>query len=580
MELPARISKYELQEYLGGGMSRVYRARDTVIARTVAVKILTEQACKDPEAKARFLQEARVAGSISHDNIIRVYDFGEENGRPYMVMEYLRGEDLRALIKTNRTGDLHCKLAIALQIARALEHIHNQKIIHRDIKPENIQVTSSGLVKLMDFGIAKAENTALTRPGFTLGTPYYMAPEQIRGMPVTTLVDIYAFGIMLFELITGVRPTDAEGIEKIFEKILRQPLDLAPLAAAGAPQGLTDLVASCTAKDPAQRPSSFSAVCAELERILRRLQRGPVGATQTLQVIVEPGLGGTVAAPTPTPGRMPVATPTPPPMPAQQVARAKSSPWLIAVAIAGVVMLAAAVWLHFGAPGTQSLAPTISTPTGDMVLVPAGSFLSGAERTQLTLPAFYIDQTEVSNSAYARFCTDKNRPLPELFLKDHPYYPVVNITYVDAQEFAKWAGKRLPTLQEWEKAARGRDGRVYPWGNERDPRRANVLDNPDRKTPDLMPVDSFPEGASPNHVLNMAGNVWEFTDELRTPSEAALKSFARLMTPPPTAGEPWYTYRGGAYDTKLTDNVLWETGSVPARYKAFNIGFRCVRDVK
>ncbi len=307
MELPARISKYELLELLGGGMSRVYRARDTVIGRTVVVKVLTDQACKEPEAKARFLQEARVAGNVSHDNIIRVYDFGEEDGRPYMVMEFLRGEDLRSLIKTNRTGDLHCKLAIALQIARALEHIHSQKIIHRDIKPENIQVTSSGVVKLMDFGIAKAENSALTRPGFTLGTPFYMAPEQVRGLPATPLVDIYAFGVLLFELVTGARPTEAESVEKIFYQILHEPLDLTPLKTSGAPQMLSDLVAQCTAKDAAQRPSSFSVVCVELERLLRRMQRGPVDTTASLQIMVQPmqaGGAAAVATPAPTPARI------------------------------------------------------------------------------------------------------------------------------------------------------------------------------------------------------------------------------------------------------------------------------------
>jgi formylglycine-generating enzyme required for sulfatase activity len=271
--------------------------------------------------------------------------------------------------------------------------------------------------------------------------------------------------------------------------------------------------------------------------------------------------------------------PTPAATPAQ-AGPSKSSPWLIVLAVAGAAMIAAAALLYFGVPGMQRLATSLTTPTGEMVLVPAGAFLGGADKRQLTLPAFYIDRSEVTNSAYARFCAEKNRPLPDLFLKDHPYYPVVNITYVDAQEFAKWAGKRLPTLQEWEKAARGRDGRLYPWGNGRDLRRANVLDNPDRRTPDLTPVDSFPDGASPYHALNMVGNVWEFTDELRTPNDATLRSFARLMTPAPTASEPWYTIRGGAYDVKLTDNLLWDTGLVPARYKAFNIGFRCVKDPK
>jgi hypothetical protein len=497
-----------------------------------------------------------------------------------MVMEYLRGDDLRTLIKTNRTGDLHCKLAIALQIARALEHIHTQKIIHRDIKPENIQVTASGVVKLMDFGIAKAENTALTRPGFTLGTPYYMAPEQVRGMPATPQVDIYAFGVLLYELLVGKRPIEAESIEKVFYSILHGAVDVTPITASGAPQALTDLVASCTAKDPAQRPTSFSAVCLELERILRRLQRGPVDTTAHLQVLVQPSQGGAVATPTPTPGGLRIPTPTPTPTPARVTAAgepARVNPWLIGAAIGGVVLLAVAAYLYFSG---SRLAPVISTPTGDMVLVPGGSFLSGPDKKKVTLPAFYIDKTEVSNAAYAQFCKEKGRPLPELFLKDHPYYPVVNITYVDAQEFARWAGKRLPTLAEWEKAARGRDGQVFPWGSQQDPRRANVLDNPDRKTPDLESVDSFPQGASPYGALNMVGNVWEFIDDMRTPGEETLKAFSRLLSPPPNAFEPWYAIRGGAYDTKLTDSVLWDIGVVPARYRAFNIGFRCVKDTR
>src|ERR1041385_5256560 len=125
MQLPARIGKYELQEFLGGGMSHVYRAQDTVIGRTVAVKILTEAGCQDAEAKARFLAEARMAGNIAHDNVISIYDFGEdEQHRPFMVMEFLPGEDLRSAIRGGHTGDLSNKLQIALQVARALEYIH------------------------------------------------------------------------------------------------------------------------------------------------------------------------------------------------------------------------------------------------------------------------------------------------------------------------------------------------------------------------------------------------------------------------------------------------------------------------
>jgi eukaryotic-like serine/threonine-protein kinase len=333
MQLPARIGKYELVELLGGGMSRVYRARDTVIGRSVVVKILTEAAAQDPEAKARFLREAQVAGNLTHDNVINVYDFGEDQGRPYMVMEFLRGEDLRSLIKSSRIGDLNFRLRLALQLARALEYIHSNKIIHRDIKPENIQVTGSGVVKLMDFGIAKAENSQLTRPGFTLGTPFYMAPEQVRGQEVTNRADIYAFGVLLFELLSGVRAIEGDTVERIFYEILYKPLDLTPLETAGVPQPLPDLVAVCTSKDPAQRPHSFAEICATLERILRRLEQGPVTSPNVV-VPKPPQTAPTPAAPIPAastqpaPARPAPARPAPPwPAPPWPAPPGPASPW-------------------------------------------------------------------------------------------------------------------------------------------------------------------------------------------------------------------------------------------------------------
>ncbi len=269
LQLPARIGKYELQEFLGGGMSHVYRAQDTILGRQVAVKILTAQGVSDPEAKARFLQEARVASNISHQNIISVFDFGEEGGKPFMVMEFLVGESLRDAIKNHHIGDLQRKLGYALQIGRSLEHIHQKKIIHRDIKPENIHIDGAGKVKLMDFGIAKSEGLSLTRAGFTLGTPYYMAPEQVLGQQVTHSVDIYAFGVMLYEMLAGTKPISGETVEKIFSAILYEPLNLVPLKAANVPDSVFNLVAAATAKNASERPQSFAVVCAEIERILQ-----------------------------------------------------------------------------------------------------------------------------------------------------------------------------------------------------------------------------------------------------------------------------------------------------------------------
>jgi serine/threonine protein kinase len=237
--LPHQFGRYELVEFLGGGMSHVYRARDTVIGRIVAVKVLTPDGASNEDVRQRFLREAQTAGQIStHPNVISVYDYGQEQGRPFMVMEFLKGNDLRHQIARNETGDAARKLEIAIEAAKALEFVHSQGIIHRDIKPDNIHISHSGVVKLIDFGIAKTDDMSLTKVGYTVGTVYYMPPEQVTGQGVTHLVDIYAFGILLFELFTGKRPLDGEGPQQIFYKILKEPINLLPLKDVNPPEGL------------------------------------------------------------------------------------------------------------------------------------------------------------------------------------------------------------------------------------------------------------------------------------------------------------------------------------------------------
>jgi serine/threonine protein kinase len=294
VHLPARIGKYELLQFLGGGMSEVYRARDTNLGRTVAFKILTEAALADDTAKIRMREEARVAGGLAHENVIAFYDYGEEAGRPFLVLEYFEGETLREALRGGRAGDLRRRLLIARQVANALAYVHSKRIVHRDVKPDNVRIDASGNIKLMDFGVAKTGELSLTASGFTVGTPYYMAPEQIRGEKPAHLVDIYAFGVVLFELITETRPFEAPTPSGIFDLILSRPLDTGPLARAGVPSSLVDLVRAATSKDPAQRPRDFGAVVQQIDKILtglearnsrRRLRRLLIGVLVVLLVI-------------------------------------------------------------------------------------------------------------------------------------------------------------------------------------------------------------------------------------------------------------------------------------------------------
>jgi eukaryotic-like serine/threonine-protein kinase len=575
MQLPARIGKYELIEFLGGGMSQVYRAQDTVINRTVAVKVLTEQGCADDEVRARFLQEGRTAGGINHENILTVYDFGEEQGRPFMVMEFLRGEDLRQAIKSGSVGDVRNRLRIALSIARALDYIHTLHIVHRDIKPENIHLSTTGAVKLMDFGIAKSADMSMTRTGFLVGTPYYMSPEQVKGIPATAKVDIYSFGILLYELMCGSRPFKGATVEQLFYSILHEAVDMEPLRCEGIPPEVCDIVDRCTAKDPDVRFGSMQEVSAAIAALIGE---GPTDAAAKVPTpIATPALSKQPAAVTPI-----AALP-----PATNIDKQRRPKWLVPAALAaGFLVIVVLAW-YFLRPAksgdatasketpAQAIPSAVSDPAGNMVLVPAGSFKFGAAKEPVTLPAFYVDKTEVTNGAYAAFCKATGQAQPDNFEVSRPDLPVVNITIADARAFARWARKRIPSAQEWEKAARGTNGRIYPWGDQPDASRANITADA------LMPADSMDQGASPYGALHMLGNAWELIDEQVHPSERAVQGFrnAFKLVPPANAQEPWVSIRGGSfsYHGPIANMVVYESSSVPARYHGSAIGFRCVR---
>jgi len=419
----------------------------------------------------------------------------------------------------------------------------------------------------------------MTRAGYVLGTPYYMAPEQVTGQNITEQVDVYAFGVLLFELLSGVKPITGDTVERIFYSILNEPLNLSPLFSANIPQGVCDLVTRCTAKNPAERPQGFTPVCEELEQLI-------VDYGAPTQVLRQSRVGVS-ALPA---GSSPKSTSSAPALSTPATPSLTSKKWFIpAVAALGVVLLVGGYFLlrpsKAGADGSGggvdkvspdkiSLDPVKATSSGEMELIPAGPFLYGENKQSVTLPAFYIDKTEVSNKYYKEFCDATGRPLPDGFPSGKPDLPVTNITMIEAQAFAEYAHKRLPTAKEWEKAARGSNGFTFPWGDTADASKANVDSH------ELRPVSDFPQGASPFGVLNMVGNAWEFVDEQVTPTEHTVDSFRAVLVPPPKDGERWFMMRGIGYHEKLSPNVLWDSATVPSRWKHEDLGFRCVMDVK
>jgi serine/threonine protein kinase len=535
MQLPASVGKYELLEFLGGGMSHVYRARDTVIDRPVVVKLLTDEGCRDAQAKARFLQEAKVAGNIQHENIVSVFDFGEHEGRPFIVMEFLKGEDLRNAIRSGRTGTLQERLQIALAVAEALEYVNGRGIVHRDIKPENIHIDLNRRVKLMDFGIAKTADLSLTKTGMTMGTPYYMAPEQVSGKPVTAQSDVYSFGLLFFELLTGARAVNGDTIEAVMYQILHLPLDPQPMVNAGIPPQVRDLVLRCAEKQPEARPQGFREVAGQL-RALIAASAHPTAAIHTV--------------PLPT-------------VPKESPKTSRIALWSVLAALLVAIAVAATWWaLHTKTPPpTQTIALAKQPEIPGMIFIPAGTFLSGPTNTPVSLPAFYIDETEVSNAEFADYCKIQGCTPPA----GAPDLPVVRVTAADARAYAAWAGKRLPTALEWERAARGTQGAKFPWGDAADPSLANVSGKA------LQPVKSYaPYGSA----YQMAGNAWEMVEGEVAPSPAAVKAFSSLH-PPATSAEKWITMRGGSFNTPLAP--AYEFAAIPERFSSSDIGFRCAK---
>jgi len=614
------IDRYEVTGMLGrGGMAIVYKARDSRLDRDVAIKLIRSGAFPPEmldQILKRFEREAKSLARLSHPNILKVYDYGEFQGSPYLVLEYQPSENLEERLK-DQPLPWRDAIRLVLPVARALEYSHKQGIIHRDIKPSNILFTTSGEPLLSDFGIAKVLNyegsAGLTATGAGIGTPAYMAPEQWTG-ETTERSDQYSLGVVLYQAITGRIPfesdTPAGFIIRQTTEVLPSPRKYVP----DLPEGVDKLLSKALAKDPNDRYPDISAFIAALEGLLSgaavtpppeaatatirasrqdlaeatRLMAGPVAATPEVPAGPQP------VAPA-APGPATVGGPMPPtparPQPATMQETKPPRRWGRIIAIAGVALICLigigggglAIRSFTGAsrraptatdtptatsapvviPPTSQPTPTqppteVPTPTDtpfpaegvatdpsgaqiSMRYVPAGEFTMGADaatalaecqkytaKCQLSdftdeepphvvgLDAFYIDKYEVTNALY-KACVDAGVcPAPRRFdTGTHPSYygnpefdnfPVVWVSWNAATAYCGWRGARLPTEAEWEKAARGTDGRTYPWGEGLDCSYANFSNC----VGDTAAAGSYDTGQSAYGVYEMAGNAWEW----------------------------------------------------------------------
>ena len=537
-----------------------------MLERDVAVKVIRRSAFPPNQVERilkRFEREAKSLARLSHSNIVKVLDYGEHEGAPYLVMEYMPGGTLKQMITARGGKPMTCQEAARLlsQIALGLEYAHQHNLVHRDVKPANMLVSASGRLMLTDFGIAKLledrEETELTGSSAHVGTPAYMAPEQISGTSMDQRVDIYALSVVFHEMVTGRKPFEADTPMALLLKHASEPLPDPRMYVPDLPDLVVETLQKGLAKQPGDRYENMRQLIEVLDRIAGSggVPAGvPSGAESSgsgikprvLISIAGIGLLGILAvvlagiyleykqASLPVPAVDASSTPVQSPL-----SSATSSP----------VILSSPTVFFTETPTLTATAVLTSTPAGPkpgeaginskdgapLVYVPPGPFLMGLSDSQIESltrinPActadqfeasgpqreeqtagYWIYQTEVTNILYRRcvnygFCP----PLHTIVEAGDDERPVAFADWQAAQSYCNWAGARLPTEQEWEKAARGSDGRLFPWGDEPP---SLELANLVRYIGKSMRVGSYLSGASPYGALDMAGNVREWLQD-------------------------------------------------------------------
>jgi len=535
------IGNYKILKEIGeGGMGTVYLAEHVTLGKKYALKVLFPHLAKKKDLRERFIREAQAQATLNHQSIVRVTDYIEYQGQHILVSEYIEGPTLSEYMQ--KKGKLSAKeiLHIVEGPMEALNYVHSKGIIHRDIKPSNILIDESGKSYITDFGIALILGAdPLTQIGATMGTPHYMSPEQaLNPKKIDHRSDLYSVGCVIYELATCEPPFDGETSFEIVDKHKNEiPRDIS-LLNRSLPADFASAIMKALAKSPNDRFSG----CGEMLKALK--------SDDEIYIIAE---GETEKSKIPR-------------------SKAASKTSRSAHLRNGYSKDAICDWLDM-----------------EMVFVPKGEFLMGSgeiddETPQhlVHLDSYYIGKYHVTNNHWAEYLIRQGltqESINRLIDKGLGNYPVVEVSWNDVLKFTKWLSKvtgkkyRLPTESEWEKAARGKDGRKYPWGNELLKRGLHVVDSRGTLRPTLPP-GSFPSYSSPYGCEDMVGYIWQWCHDwydenyyMKNPSrnpQGPKRGISRVL-------------RGGSWDT-LSDflRVSYRSRGNPTERSSGN-GFRCVR---
>jgi len=592
------FGKYLLRRELGrGAHGVVWEAHDSVLGRSVALKLLRPRPDLPPSEVAvheqRFLREARtLAGLPKHPHVVDVYDAGVIDGQWFLAMEYVPGVPLD---RWAQGVSLRARIALLRDAALAIQHAHESGVLHRDLKPKNIIVDERSRPRITDFGLARnlTENDgrSLTASDVVVGTPAYLSPEQVDSrLKRDERVDVYSLGVILYEMLTGKVPFSGSTSAEVLVKASRDPVEkpsqtLRPEGMADVDKTLEAVCLKALARRPQDRTRTAQAFADALTRWLDPAARPPavrkgfVGKALGLALLAAAGFGAAIAW-----NAFDWAKDTPGPSPAP--------------ALPGLAPLGRNA---HGCDEYRNL-----KDGSIMVAIPEGEFWMGSAdgpeeerpRRRVYVDGFLLDKTEVTVEQFRRF-VEATGYITEAEEQGWAYvfgpagldrqagahwkqpgflqtdaHPVTCVTWRDAVAYCNWAGKRLPTEAEWEKGARGTDGRAWPWGPFVEQDRAHVH----KPAAATAPVGSFPRGASPYGILDMAGNVTEVCSDWFDSQH--FKS-AALRNPRGPAQGKERVLKGGAWvDEPSKTRSTRRFGAYPADWGLNNAdGFRGARDL-